>query len=114
MNEYSLMCHQTFQIFIKLYLKHPLQGSKIPPPIQATTTCIPHFHSQVLLGKCSQLELSYCLQEDNGVNLTGKQQHGFKKNKSTTTLGLRLQSLIARALDESNYVLMACVFFLVV
>ena len=35
--------------------------------------------------------------------------HGFKKNKSTTTLGLRLQSLIARALDENNYVLMASV-----
>ena len=29
--------------------------------------------------------------------------------KSTTTLGLRLQSLIARALDENNYVLMASV-----
>ena len=54
------------------------------------------------------------LQDQNGVGLNGKQQHGFKKNKSTTTLGLRLQSLIARALDESNYVLMACVFFLVV
>ena len=32
-----------------------------------------------------------------------------KKNRSTTTLGLKLQSLIARALDEINYVLMASV-----
>ena len=40
-------------------------------------------------------------------SLTGKQQHGFKKNKSTTTLGLKLQSLLARALDENNYALMA-------
>ena len=26
-----------------------------------------------------------------GVDLTGKQQHGFKKNKSTTTLSLQMQ-----------------------
>ena len=31
----------------------------------------------------------------------------LKKSKSTTTLGLQLQSLIARALDENNYILMA-------
>ena len=34
-------------------------------------------------------------------------EHGFKKNKSTTTLGLKLQSLLARALDENNYALLA-------
>ena len=43
------------------------------------------------------------------VDLTGKQQHGFKKCKSTSTLALQLQSLIARALDDDNYVLMASV-----
>ena len=43
------------------------------------------------------------------VDLSGKQQHGFKKSKSTATLGLQIQSLITRALDESNYVLMASV-----
>ena len=32
-----------------------------------------------------------------------------KKNKSTTTLSLQIQSLIARALDDDNYVLMASV-----
>ena len=41
------------------------------------------------------------------VDITGKQQHGFKKGKSTLTLGLKIQSLIARALDEDNYALMA-------
>ena len=45
----------------------------------------------------------------SNVDLSGKQQHGFKKSKSTSTLGLQIQSLIARALDESNYVLMASV-----
>ena len=45
----------------------------------------------------------------HNVDLTGKQQHGFKKCKSTSTLALQLQSLIARALDDDNYVLMASV-----
>ena len=44
---------------------------------------------------------------DNNADLTGKQQHGFKKGKSTTSLALQLQSLIARALDDDNFVLMA-------
>ena len=30
-------------------------------------------------------------------------------SKNTSTLGLQLQSLIARALDESNYVLIECI-----
>ena len=41
------------------------------------------------------------------VDITGKHQHGFKRNRSTSTLALQLQSLIARALDEDNYVVMA-------
>ena len=45
----------------------------------------------------------------SSVDLSGKQQHGFKKTKSTATLGLQIQSLIARALDDSNFVLMASV-----
>ena len=45
----------------------------------------------------------------HNADLTGKQQHGFKKCKSTSTLALQLQSLIARALDDDNYVLMASV-----
>ena len=45
----------------------------------------------------------------SNVDLTGTQQHGFKKSKSTATLGLQIQSLIARALDEGDYVLMASI-----
>ena len=41
------------------------------------------------------------------IEITGKHQHGFKRNRSTTTLSLQLQSIIARALDEDNYVAMA-------
>ena len=35
----------------------------------------------------------------------------LKKSKSIATLGLQLQSLIARELDESNYILMASIEF---
>ena len=49
------------------------------------------------------------IESNTGIDLTGKQQHGFKRNKSTTSLSLQLQSLIARALDEDNYALMASV-----
>ena len=45
----------------------------------------------------------------NNIDLTGKQQHGFKRNKSTSTLTIQLQSLIARALDEDNHALMASI-----
>ena len=49
----------------------------------------------------NQLELS------GGIDLTGKCQHGFKKNKGTATAGLQLQSLISKAIwaldnDENN------------
>ena len=47
------------------------------------------------------------IETENSIDLTGKQQHGFKQNKSTSTLSLQLQSLIARELDDDQYALMA-------
>ena len=47
------------------------------------------------------------LQTECGCDLTGEGQHGFKKNRSTATLSIKLQSLIARALDGDEYVLVA-------
>ena len=58
---------------------------------------------KLILKRLSNIELT------NNVDLTGKQQHGFKRNKSTSTLTLQLQSLIARALDEDNHALMASI-----
>ena len=49
------------------------------------------------------------VEKENGVDLTGSEQHGFKKSKSTSTAGLVIQSIISRALDENNYVLMSSV-----
>ena len=47
------------------------------------------------------------LQDSNKVDLTGDQQHGFKKNKSTATAGLLLQSIIATHVDKNEFVAMA-------
>jgi hypothetical protein len=40
--------------------------------------------------------------EESGVDLTGEEQHGFKKNRSTVTAGLSLQHSISSALDEGH------------
>ena len=45
--------------------------------------------------------------KENNIDLTGKEQHGFKKNRSTVTASLTLQSLIARILDENGYAAMS-------
>ena len=42
----------------------------------------------------------------NGRDLTGKSQHGFKKNHSTVTAMLEIQERIAQALDEGKHVAM--------
>ena len=49
------------------------------------------------------------LESVNKLDLTGKQQHGFKRKKSMATAGALLQSLIARAADEKCYVIMASI-----
>ena len=47
------------------------------------------------------------MENTNKLDLTGKQQHGFKRKKSTATAGALLQSLISRAADDNCYVIMA-------
>ena len=47
------------------------------------------------------------IEKDNNTDITGMHQHGFKKKHSTNTAGLLLQSIIASAMDENNYALMA-------
>ena len=45
------------------------------------------------------------IQKDNNVDLTGEEQHGFKKAKSTASTGLVIQSILSRALDYNNLAL---------
>ena len=54
----------------------------------------------------SKFQIHY-LESTNKLDLTGKNQHGFKRNKSTATAGALLQSIIARAADENCFVVMA-------
>ena len=55
------------------------------------------------------LKRIFNIEKSQGIDITGKEQHGFKRNKSTTTLSLQIQSLISRALDEDKHVLMASI-----
>ena len=41
------------------------------------------------------------------MDLTGINQHGLKKDRSTTTAGQAIQSALARALDQGQYSLLA-------
>jgi hypothetical protein len=47
------------------------------------------------------------IEKENNIDLTGEQQHGFKKNRSTITAGLTLQSIISRKVDEDEYAVMS-------
>ncbi len=47
------------------------------------------------------------LQALSKVDFTGKAQHGFKKQKSTATAGLLIQSIIAEHVDRNEFVGMA-------
>jgi hypothetical protein len=47
------------------------------------------------------------IKKDSNTDITGVNQHGFKKARSASTLTTKIQSQIPRALDEDNYVLLA-------
>ena len=47
------------------------------------------------------------IEEEMKVDLTGVDQHGFKKGKSTLTAGLAIQTALAKALDQGNFAIVA-------
>jgi hypothetical protein len=51
------------------------------------------------------------LESISGIELGGKEQHGFTRNKITVTAGLLIQSIIARALHDDNYVALSSINF---
>ena len=51
---------------------------------------------RLILNRINQLE------EEGKIDLTGKSQHGFKKNRGTTSASLLLQSLMSRSLDDDE------------
>ena len=56
---------------------------------------------KLILQRLHQIEIQ------NLIDLTNRSQHGFKKNHSTNSAALVLQSVLARALDGGNIALMA-------
>ena len=71
-------------------------------PVANLCSCSKIFE-RMILNRIMKLEM------ENEVVLGGKEQHGFTKNKSTLTAGLLLQSLIARSLDDDNFVALASI-----
>ena len=59
-----------------------------------------------ILEKLILKQIHY-LESKNELDLTGKNQHGFKRNKSTATAGALLQLIITRAADAKCFVVMA-------
>ena len=66
-----------------------------------TYVLLQKFFEKLILQRLHQIEF------ENLVDLTNKSQHGFKKNRSTNSASLILQSVLARALDENNYAMLA-------
>ena len=67
----------------------------------ANLCTISKIFEKLILQRLHQIEI------DNLIDLTNKSQHGFKKNRSTNSASLMLQSVLARALDENKFALMA-------
>ena len=58
---------------------------------------------QLIINRIREIEKE-CL-----IDITNKSQHGFKKNRSTATAGLTIQSVLAHDLDNDKYSLMASI-----
>jgi retron-type reverse transcriptase len=59
------------------------------------------FLEKLVLKRILQIE------DEKKVDLTGPDQHGFKRKRSTSSLSSELLSQISRALDNEEYVIVA-------
>ena len=62
-------------------------------------------YQQSILQRIQEIEA------DHEVDLTNINQHGFKKQRSTTSAGQAIQSALARALDEGKFALIILAIF---
>ena len=85
---------------IPIHKKGQMKNVENYRPIANLCSCSKIFE-KLILQRIRKLEF------DNKIDLTGKSQHGFKPKHSTLTAGLKLQTLITRAVDEDMYALMA-------
>ena len=84
----------------------------VPTHKKGSKVCIENYRPIANLCSASKVfeklilkQIQY-LENKNQLDLTGKQQHGFKRKKSTATAGALLQSLISRAADENCFVVL--------
>jgi hypothetical protein len=49
------------------------------------------------------------IEEQAGTSLTGQNQHGFKKERSTITASVEIQSRVATLMDQDQYIAMASI-----
>ena len=87
---------------IPIHKKGPKQNIENYRPISNLCSSSKIFE-KLILARIQKLEIL------NNIDITGENQHGFKKDKSTSTLGIQIQSIIARALDEDNHTIMASI-----
>jgi hypothetical protein len=82
----------------------PKKGEKVQienyRPI-ADLCSVTNFFEKLILQRIIQIE------KNNNTDITSTHQYGFKKKHSTNTAGLLHQSIIASAMDENNYAIMA-------
>ena len=106
------------QLFRKIYQTRQIPeqwliSKIIPIHKKGQTKNVENYRPIANLCSCSKIFEKLILQRirklefDNKIDLTGKSQHGFKPKHSTLTAGLKLQTLITRAVDEDMYALMA-------
>ena len=92
--------HNNFEKITPIHKKDSKNNIKNYRPVASLCSSSKIFE-RLILNRISKLEAL------NKITLAGKQQHGFVKGKSTATAGLLIQSLIARALDDNQVVLLA-------
>ena len=102
------------QIYKTKELPHQWLVAKIIPVLKKGSPCeISNYRPIANLCSTSKifekliLQRLHQIESQNFIDLTNKSQHGFKKNRSTNSAQLILQSVLARSLDDNNYALMA-------
>ena len=69
----------------------------------ANLCSITKVYEQLIIDRLKAIE------KGANIDITGNPQHGFKLNRSTSTAGLTIQSVLSHALDNDNYCLMASI-----
>ena len=87
---------------IPIHKKGPKTSIQNYRPI-ANLCAITKVFEQLIINRIREIE------KCNSTDITGKSQHGFKKDRSTATAGLTIQSILSHALDRNEFALMSSI-----